>query len=128
MENTIKTLLILILLFILPCPYAFANDKLEHFGISSIFGAVSETYFHYKTDYEAGGRIIGGTIFGTIPGLVKEIIDSTQEDNCFSGKDMAANIAGAFAGSVIANLINTEIEIHLDKRKHRATISFLYRF
>lgn len=127
-RENIPIYLVLILFFILFHSQAFANDELAHFGISLIFGAVSETYLHYETDYKTAGRIIGGTILGTIPGLAKEINDSMQENNHFSGTDMSANIAGAFAGSVISYLINTKIEVTLDSRKQKATISFLYIF
>ena len=88
-----------------------ADDKLEHFGFSSLFGAAGETYLHYKTDLNASRRIILGATLGTLPGFIKEIIDSTEKGNHFSGTDLAADVAGAFFGAIVANLFNNMIHV-----------------
>ena len=83
------------------------EDNLKHFGVSFVFGAASETYLHHKTKLDAYERIILGTTLGTLPGLIKELIDSTQKGNHFSGAEFAADTAGAFLGAVIGNFFNT---------------------
>ena len=107
-----------------------ADDKLLHFGVSSLFGAASESYLHYETNLKTPGRLIWGTTLGTIPGLAKEIIDSTKRDNSFSTGDMAANIAGAFVGAVVANLFNNAIQVKIEKREEEKMVVFTlsYRF
>ncbi len=107
-----------------------ADDKLLHFGYSSVFGAASESYLHYKTNLKTPGRLIWGTTLGTIPGLAKEIMDSTKKDNNFSGSDMAANIAGAFVGALVANIFNNAIQVKIEKKEEEKMIIFSlsYRF
>ena len=110
---------------------AFAgDDKLLHFGVSSLFGAASESYLHYKTELKTSERIIWATTLGSIPGLAKELIDSTKKGNHFSGSDMAANIAGAFFGALIGNLVNNIIQVKIDKKgdNKTITISLSYKF
>ena len=110
---------------------AFAgDDKLLHFGFSSLFGAASESYLHYKTDLKAAERIILGTTLGTIPGLAKELIDSTKKGNHFSGGDLAADIAGVFVGAFIGNLVNNIIQVKIEKKGDNKTftISLSYKF
>lgn len=107
-----------------------ADDRLLHFGISSVFGAASESYLHYKTKLKTSERIILGTALGSVPGLAKEIIDSTKKDNRFSGGDMAADMAGAFVGALIGNFINNMIQVKIEKKKDekKIAISLTCRF
>jgi uncharacterized protein YfiM (DUF2279 family) len=106
------------------------DDKLLHFGFSSVFGAASESYLHYKTNLKTPGRLIWGTTLGTIPGLAKEIIDSTKKGNYFSGSDMAVDIAGAFVGALVANIFNNAIQVKIEKKEEEKMIVFSlsYRF
>jgi len=123
-----NSILFWILLFIIAIStankYASAEDnKLLHFGISSVFGAASESYLHYTTKLKTSGRIILGTALGSAPGLAKEIIDSTKKGNRFSGGDMAADIAGAFIGAVIGNFVNNIIQVKIEKKKDEKKIA-----
>jgi len=106
------------------------NDKLTHFGVSSIFGAASETCLHYKTNLKTSERIILSTALGSLPGFVKELIDSTEKENQFSGGDFATDIAGAFLGAIVGNFFNNIIQVKIDKIDNNKTvaISLSYRF
>ncbi len=128
----IRTLVLIMILLLIPVnSYAYSNDFEEfavHFGLSAIFGAAGESILHYKTELGTAKRIIYGTIIGSVPGLAKEIVDSTEEDNHFSGKQMAQNVAGALFGSVIANFINNKIQIKIENQKRKTMLSISYRF
>ena len=106
------------------------DDKLTHFGISSIFGAAGESYLHYKTNLKASERIVLGTTIGSLPGLAKELIDSTKKGNHFSGSDLAVDIAGAFVGALVGNFVNNIIQVKIKKENDKKVfvISFSYEF
>jgi len=105
-----------------------ADNTLLHFGVSSVFGAAAESFLHYKTNLKTPGRIIMGTALGSIPGLVKELIDSTKKGNHFSGTDLAADIAGAFIGALVANIVNNKIQIKIKKTKYDKTVTLSLSF
>ena len=108
---------------------SFADDNVGlHFGLSALFGAASESVLHYKTKLGTVERILYGTALGSIPGLAKELIDSGQDDNHFSGTDMAADVAGALVGAVLANIINDKIQVDVDPQEKKATVSLMYEF
>ena len=92
MKYYVTTLAIFMFLVFPAVSFATDNEAL-HFGISAILGAASETIIHHKTKVGTVERIAYGTILGSLPGLAKEVIDSNEEDNHFSGTDMAANVA-----------------------------------
>jgi putative lipoprotein len=104
------------------------DDKAQHFAISGVCGAGSETILHYKTEMGAIGRVSSATILGSLPGLVKEISDSRQEGNEFGGGDMAADMLGSFAGAMISNLLNDRIKVRLDMRNRDVAVAVLWRF
>ncbi|MFC1461160.1 hypothetical protein ACFLQR_01405 [Verrucomicrobiota bacterium] len=84
---------------------------------------------HYKTEIGTPVRICLGTAIGSVPGLAKEIIDSTQEDNYFSGTDMAADVLGALAGTVVSSLLNDVIQVRIGSGKEaRISVSVAYNF
>ncbi|MFB0565427.1 MAG: hypothetical protein ACETWK_07085 [Candidatus Aminicenantaceae bacterium] len=100
-----------------------ASDELKHFGISSVFGIVSESCLHYKTDFNTTERVFLGTMLGSVPGLVKEFIDSTKKDNYFSERDLAFDIAGSFFGALIGNIFNNFIQVKVNSIKnHKAVV------
>jgi uncharacterized protein YfiM (DUF2279 family) len=104
------------------------DDTLLHFGVSSVFGAAGESFLHYKTNLKTSGRILLGTALGSLPGLVKELIDSTEKGNYFSGTDLAADIAGAFIGALLANIVNNTIQIKIKNTKHDKTVTLSLSF
>jgi uncharacterized protein YfiM (DUF2279 family) len=97
-----------------PCANSFAvDDKTAHFGLSALFGVGAETVLHYRTDFEDVERVALGTLLGSVPGLAKEIIDSQQDGNEFSGRDLTADVAGAFSGAFLSNLFNNAVQVRI---------------
>jgi len=117
----------LIIGFLIPVS-SYAKDIGLHFGASVFLGAASESYFHYQTKLGGIERILYGTIVGSVPGFMKEVFDSREDNNHFSGEQMAADVAGAFVGALIANFINNKVQINIEKNKKKTTISLSYRF
>ena len=112
---------ILLVLSCLPYARSFAiDDKAAHFGISAVFGAGAETFLHYRTDFDDLELVALGTLLGSVPGLGKEIIDSQQNGNEFSGRDLAADVAGAFTGALLSNLFNNAIEVRIESDAGRS--------
>jgi len=104
------------------------DDAAKHFLISGVCGAGGETVLHYNTEMGAVSRIALATFAGSIPGLVKEISDSSEAGNEFSSSDMAADILGSFTGALIGNLINDRIEIRLKAGRKTASLGLTWRF
>lgn len=122
-------LLFTFLLMHAACPALAADDEIQHFGVSAICGAGIETYLHHKTEVSTFGRILLGTMLGSVPGLTKEIIDSTADDNHFSQSDMTADVIGAFAGTVVSSMLNDLIQVRIERGKEkRLTFSLTYNF
>jgi len=97
------------------CANSFAvDDKTAHFGLSALFGAGAETVLHYRTEAEPVERVALATLLGSMPGLAKEIIDSQQDGNEFSGRDLAADVAGAFSGAFLSNLFNNTVQVRIE--------------
>jgi len=97
------------------CANSFAvDDKTAHFGLSALFGASAETVLHYRTGVETVERVALATLLGSVPGLAKEISDSQQDGNEFSGRDLAADVAGAFSGAFLSNLFNNAIQVRIE--------------
>ncbi len=65
------------------------RDKAEHVAVSAVLGTITSLHFEDKW-----------TAFGVamIPGVAKEIYDSQQKGNHFSGKDLTADALGAAFG------------------------------
>lgn len=111
----------------LACSSSYAvDDKTLHFGLSALFGAGAETILHYNSDLHDVGRVAAGTALGTLPGLAKEIADSQESDNEFSQGDMVANVAGAFTGAFLGNLVNNAIQVRVETDGKRQ-VSLLLR-
>jgi len=79
MKKTIVcALVILICSLVSPIQLSAKNDKIKHFGVSMLFGAAGESYLHYTTKMNGDKRVFFGTVLGTLPGIFKELIDSTE--------------------------------------------------
>ena len=130
--NKISLVLAVVLFFTPPLyPKLEAQkDKGQHFGFSLLFGAIGESFFHYSTDWKDISLIGWGAAVGTLPGLAKEILDSMEENNHFSGLDLAADFAGAFCGALLGNLFNNmiEIDIRTESDKHLFAVSLRITF
>ncbi len=112
---------ILVVLTALPYARSFAlDDKVAHIGVSAIFGAGAETFLHHRTDFDNVELVALGTLLGSVPGLGKEIFDSQQNGNEFSGRDLAADVAGAFSGALLSNLFNNAIEVRIESDARRS--------
>ncbi len=126
--SILKYLTCFIILLTPLCSFAADNTLGKHFGVSVPLGAAGESFLHYSYDFGAVGDIAGGTFIGSIPGLIKEIGDSSKGDNYFSGDQMAADVAGAFVGSVIAHFLNNKLQVYIKKKNETTNVSFLFRY
>jgi len=120
--NVVITLMSLLFAPVLCC----ADDNTDaalHAGISSVFGALGETYLHYNFNLEAPARVILGAFAGCLPGLAKELTDES-----FSGPDMAADVAGALLGALAANFVNNRIGVNVTRNEQRTTLWLTYSF
>jgi len=104
------------------------DDSAKHFWISSVCGAGSETYLHYRSEIGPVGRILIAGAIGSVPGLIKEIKDSTEEGNEFGMGDMAADVLGSFAGAIAGSLINDVIEVRVLARHKGAEVAVVWKF
>jgi uncharacterized protein YfiM (DUF2279 family) len=76
-------------------------DKPKHFAASIAWGAGARMICPTCTGLQA-------TALGTLPGLIKEIQDSTKRNGSgWSNRDLLADIAGAYVGVKLTGLIVT---------------------
>lgn len=111
--------------------YALENDKLLHYGASTAAGYLSGSLLTHFHEYEDRSLELVGysTLLGSLPGLAKEINDSTKEDNVFSNADMAANILGALTGALIHNYFyQKDFQVTVQTRDDRYLVSISHRF
>jgi putative lipoprotein len=73
------------------------KDKQLHFGVSLALGAAARQLAP-NNELAAFGAAM-------VPGLVKELIDKSQEGNHFSAKDLVANALGAYVGVKVGGLL-----------------------
>lgn len=101
------------------------NDKAKHFGFSALFGYGAETLIHDTATFTDTEKVLYGTALGSVPGLVKELSDDE-----FDNKDMAYNVAGAFAGSLFSNYLNNNVFVAFEhnskKKSNKVLLSFKY--
>lgn len=105
--------------------FAADSNSVKHFGFSAIFGYGAETIIHDYESLSETEKVIYGTALGSVPGLAKELTDSE-----FDNEDMAFNIAGALAGSLLSNYLNNNVFVtvqHDSKRdSNKVLVSFKY--
>ena len=80
----------------------WAEDKGLHLAVSGALGAGVYTTLWLAGDDPRPLRLVLSTTLALLPGLAKEIYDSGQPNNFFSGKDMLWNTVGAVAGVGLA--------------------------
>ncbi len=105
------------------CLAADNSDAALHAGLSAVFGAAGETFLHYHTKLEAPGRVLLGTLAGSLPGLAKELAD-----NRFSGSDMAADLAGALLGALAANFVNSRLTVGITRQANTTMVMLTYSY
>ncbi|WP_257295139.1 hypothetical protein [Endozoicomonas sp. YOMI1] len=88
------------------------KDKKQHFGVSIALGAASEFGLRQLdiANDSRWGRIALATGIGMVPGVLKEISDSRDEDNKFDTQDLVADALGSFAGAVLSDLIQGPVQ------------------
>jgi VanZ family protein len=80
---------------------AIPPDKLSHFAGGVASGAIATVVVdQFAPEY----RLVGGILLGTVPGLIIEIVDSTN-DAGFSGTDLLADFIGSATGALITDKI-----------------------
>ncbi|MBI3986099.1 MAG: hypothetical protein HY343_04230 [Lentisphaerae bacterium] len=109
-------------------PALALDDEEKHFGISALCGAGAETALHYTTEWKAPTRILAATALGSLPGLAKEIADSTEADNEFSESDMTADVLGALTGSLLGSLFNDTVKFGINTIDGERRLSFSVKF
>ena len=129
MIRKIAMLLIFSLVIIIPySSFALDNHFGQHFTISMVLGAIGETAVHKKENINGPMKIVVGTVLGSVPGLIKELDDSNDSNNYFSGDQMLYDIAGSAVGSVIAYKLNSRTKVNVSGTDGGATISLLYSY
>ena len=94
--------------------FSLKKDKKLHFGISFIFGVASTTYIenNYKNNYSRKKKILLSTSLAVIPGILKEVMDSKEQNNSFDKADLSYDVLGAFTGSLISSYFYKGININ----------------
>ena len=80
----------------------WAEDKGMHLAVSGALGAGVYTTLWLAGDDPRPLRLVLSASLALLPGLAKEIYDSGQQGNFFSGKDMLWNTVGVAAGVGLA--------------------------
>ena len=102
------------------------SNSIKHYGLSAVFGFVSETIIHKNfVQLDDIEKISYATVIGTIPGLVKEL-----NDDKFSNEDLAFDVLGALSGAVFSNYLNnnTTIFVSHNNEKKSTKINLAYNF
>ena len=121
---------VLILFGSFPQNLSAKGDKFLHFGVSLLCGAAGESVLFYTTEWRNFYKISLGTTIGTLPGLFKEILDSTKEGGRFCTGDLAADFGGALCGAILSNVVNNLIQINIkrERQSRRFVVSVSYSF
>ncbi len=98
------------------------QDKVQHFAVSGVLGALADQVVTYKTHLSKGPRIALATGLAMVPGVVKEAIDAQEVGNHFSKKDLAYDLAGALAGVLLSELYTSQVQLKV--KKNEAALSW----
>ena len=100
------------------------QDKGLHLAVSGALGAGVYTTLWLAGDDPRPLRLVLATGLALLPGVAKEIYDSGQPGNLFSGKDMLWNAVGAVAGVGLALGVEL-LALHLRRPVHgRVSLRF----
>jgi VanZ family protein len=104
---------------------AIENDKKKHFGVSLAIGTAVGIYINSKYQENSDmNNILIATSISMVPGLLKEVYDSGQTNNYFSGEDLLYDLLGSVVGSITGNYIGNRLFVDV-KRK---TIAYNMEF
>ncbi|WP_298930239.1 hypothetical protein [uncultured Ramlibacter sp.] len=111
----LKTLALLLTLA--PCAHALEDDKAKHLGVSFALGIAGEQIAaRIAPDVNS---VALGTGMALVPGILKELYDanhkSTKHPDGFSGKDLAADLVGAFAGALLSGMVSQRVTLFVGK-------------
>jgi len=106
-----------LLLTLAPCAYALEDDTAKHLGVSFALGIAGEQ-IAARIAPEMNSVALG-TGMAMVPGLLKEIYDenrkSAKRPGGFSGKDLAADLVGAFSGAMLSGLVSKRVTLFVGK-------------
>ena len=106
-------LCVLFVLFAFVSNAQIPEDKKLHFAAGTIAGSAGYTYVWQKTKDKKKAMLAGiGTAL--LAGTVKELLDSTQNNNYFDTKDLAATALGGITISVTINLFNKKKYVEIN--------------
>ena len=133
MIRTISLLVIFSLLILIPhssCAEDVPQDENfgQHFIVSILFGAIGETIVHNRETFGVPMKIFAGTVLGSVPGLIKEISDSSETNNSFSEDQILYDVAGSAVGSVIAYKFNSRTKVNVSKEEDGGKIFLRYSY
>lgn len=103
----------------------FEDDKQKHLGASFLIGTATGVYmdYNYKNNSYSKNLLIGTSI-AMVPGVLKEIYDSSKDDNKFDGADIAYDLLGSLIGNITGNYISKNLFIDIKKQKIAYNIKF----
>lgn len=81
------------------------QDKKLHFAAGALASSAGYTYTWQKTK-DKKKAILAGIGTAILAGTIKELVDSSQPNNSFDTKDLAATALGGITVSVTINLFN----------------------
>lgn len=95
------------------------KDKLQHFGLSIPLGMLGT---HMARN--SSNPVLYGTLIGTAPGLVKELLDARCQGSGFSYKDLTADVLGSLSGAYLGNMYIT----YQNKGEKQLTVGYRTSF
>ena len=107
-------LCVLFVLFAFVSNAQIPRDKQLHFAAGAIASGAGYTYVWQKTKDNKKAFLAGiGT--SILAGTLKELVDSTQDNNYFDTKDLAATTLGGITVSVTISIFNKKKYVGINK-------------